>query len=349
MIDNQWAGFGGNLLYQPWQSRVSLGLSLAQLTARDPDSLLGLADGIEASAYNDNATVALASVYWASPFYNLDVALHAGRFVHQDIGAKLQIRRTFDNGWQFGIWAARTKYDTHSLAMNNDNSITETQQGLYLSIPLDNIFSRATRYSGKTYFTSRINQLDNTQGVMLDSVSEVRWWQLRATRYSVFNDVESMQARSDGNSEGRLEGHSKAHSEKAWQLTVGQYHVNGQVTRQIDADGQTQYTFLSIHGDELMFDKSGLKRIETLTQRPLSLGFNDSIENNGMRQVTLGDLNYAVYPCSELIVTGYSATQSCESQPVHRIQIQYNSDFEPVLIEQWLPYLQQHLQLNRLN
>jgi hypothetical protein len=56
-----------------------------------------------------------------------------------------------------------------------------------------------------------------------------------------------------------------------------------------------------------------------------------------------------VYPCSELIVTGYSATQTCQSQPVHRIQIQYNSDFEPVLIEQWLPYLQQHLQLNRLN
>jgi hypothetical protein len=366
MIDNQWAGFGGNLLYQPWQSRVSLGLSLAQLTARDPDSWLGLADGIDTSAYTDNATVALASVYWASPFYNLDVALHAGRFVHQDTGAKLQIRRTFDNGWQFGIWAARTKHDTNSLAMNNDNSITETQQGLYLSIPLDNIFSRATRYSGKTYFTSRINQLDNTQGVMLDSVSEDRWWQLRAARYSVFNDVESMQARSDGNSEARLEGHLEAHSDQTWQLTVGQYNVNGQVTRQIDADGQTQYTFLSTEGDELVFNETGLKRINTLAQRPLALVFTDSASslslsslsasnlsannlNSKMRQVTVGDLNYAAYLCSALVKDGYTATQSCQSQPVHRIQIQYNSDFEPVLIEQWLPYLQQHLQLNRLN
>lgn len=353
MIDNQWAGFGANLLYQPWQSRLSVGVSLAQLTARDTDSWLGLADGIDISAYTDNATVALASVYWASPFYNLDVALHAGRFVHQDIGAKLQIRRTFDNGWQFGIWAARTKYHSNSLAMNNDNSITETQQGLYLSIPLDNIFSRATRYSGKTYFTSRINQLDNTQGVMLDSVSEDRWWQLRAARYSVFNDVESMQARSDGNSE--------AHSEQTWQLTVGQYHVNGQVTRQIDADGQTQYTFLSTQGDELVFDETGLKRISTLAKRPLALVFTDSASNSSasslssnnlnskMRQVTIGDLNYAAYLCSALVKDGYTATQTCQSQPIHRIQIQYNSDFEPVLIEQWLPYLQQHLQLNRLN
>jgi hypothetical protein len=357
MIDNQWAGFGGNLLYQPWQSRVSLGLSFAQLTARDRDSLLGLADGIDASAYTDNATVALASVYWASPFYNLDMALHAGRFVYQDTGAKLQLRRTFDNGWQFGIWAARTKHDTHSLAMNKDNRITETQQGLYLSIPLDNIFSRATRYSGKTYFTSRINQLDNTQGIMLDSVSEDRWWQLRAARYSVFNDIESMQARSNG----RSNAHSEANSEQVWQLTVGQYHVNGHVTRQIDADGQTQYTFLSTQGDELVFDQTGLKRINTLAQRPLALVFMDSAnnssptslstsdENSTMRQVTVGDLNYAAYLCSALVKEGYSATQMCQSQPVHRIQIQYNSDFEPVLIEQWLPYLQQHLQLNRLN
>ena len=68
-----------------------------------------------------------------------------------------------------------------------------------------------------------------------------------------------------------------------------------------------------------------------------------------MRQVTIGDLNYAAYLCSALVKDGYTATQTCQSQPVHRIQIQYNSDFEPVLIEQWLPYLQQHLQLNRLN
>ena len=110
-----------------------------------------------------------------------------------------------------------------------------------------------------------------------------------------------------------------------------------------------------------MFDETGLKRINTLSQRPLVLVFTDSASNSSasslsannlnskMRQVTVGDLNYAAYLCSALVKDGYTATQTCQSQPVHRIQIQYNSDFEPVLIEQWLPYLQQHLQLNRLN
>ena len=201
---------------------------------------------------------------------------------------------------------------------------------------------------------------------MLDSVSEDRWWQLRVARYSVFNDVESMQARSNGRSNAHSEANSEADSEQAWQLTVGQYRVNGHVTRQIDADGQTQYTFLSTQGDELVFDQTGLKRINTLAQRPLALVFTNSAsnssasnsspsslstsyENSTMRQVTVGDLNYAAYHCSTLVKEGYTATQMCQSQPVHRIQIQYNSDFEPVLIEQWLPYLQQHLQLNRLN
>ena len=166
-----------------------------------------------------------------------------------------------------------------------------------------------------------------------------------------------MQARS----KVRSNAHSEANSEQVWQLTVGQYHVNGKVTRQIDADGQTQYTFLSTQGDELVFDQTGLKRINTLAQRSLALVFTDSAsslsvsspnasdENSTMRQVTVGDLNYAAYLCSALVKDGYTATQMCQSQPVHRIQIKYNSDFEPVLIEQWLPYLQQHLQLNRLN
>ena len=106
----------------------------------------------------------------------------------------------------------------------------------------------------------------------------------------------------------------------------------------------------------MVFNETGLKRINTLAQRPLALVFTDSASslssnnlNSKMRQVTVGDLNYAAYLCSALVKDGYTATQTCQSQPVHRIQIQYNSDFEPVLIEQWLPYLQQHLQLNRLN
>jgi hypothetical protein len=329
LLDNQWAGLGAVGLYQPWQSRVSMGATIGHLHKRDSSDTLTLDQ--------QTGSVALASVYWASPFYHLDVALHAGRFVYQDTGAKLQVRRTFDNGWQFGIWASRT----------SKNDMTETQQGLYLSIPLDNVFNSHSRYNGNVSLTSHIAPLQNTRGVMLDSVTEARWWQLRAARYSVFQDS---QLPSTNISQ------ASATATGAWRLIVGQYQVQGQVTPHVNEDGQRIYVFSSEAGDEIHFTRDGLAAIKTLAKRPLQLTFSDSTAadtaektRNIQRRIRIGDLNYAAYLCSALVKEGYTATQMCQSQPVHRIQIQYNSDFDPVLIEQWLPYLQQHLQLNRLN
>ena len=367
LLDNAWSGVGANVLYQPWQSRLSAGLSVAVLSAREnyhaPDAI---------NEMTQHGTMALASVYWASPFYDLDMALHAGRFVHQDTGTKIQIRRSLDNGWQFGIWASKTSRNGHA----------ERHQGLSLSIPLGNVFNQYVEQSGQhhsslhqyvggnTSFTSRINQLDNTHAVMLESDASARWWRLRAARYSVFSDLNSTRmvdldnvsneaTRLDAMSQGEmnLDGMSLDEASQNWLLTVGQYQVRGQVSDVVDTDKLTsstvapthkhaQYVFRSVQGDELVFDASGLVKITTLAKRSLALAFN---EVKGMRQVTLGDLNYAVYACSPLIKAGYSATQTCQSQPEHRIQIQYNNEFQPVGIAQWLPYLNQHLQLQRLN
>jgi len=353
LLDNEWAGVGANLLYQPWQSRISAGLSVAHLSARDSAYSNSKPNGAK-----QNGTMAIASVYWASPFYDLDVALHAGRFVHQDTGAKLQIRRSFDNGWQFGIWASHTSRNGHS----------ERYQGLSLSIPLDNVFNQYV--DGNTYFTSRINQLDNTHAVMLESDASARWWKLRAARYSVFSDVGATTTDTASANTTSANTMSAEKINNNWSLTVGQYQVTGQVTalnqtdlvdaNLIDTDmsttstiapttptnKHTQYVFRSVQGDELIFDADGLVKITTLAKRPLALSFN---EVKDMRQVTLGDLNYAIYACSPLVKSGYSATQTCQSQPEHRIQIQYDNEFQPVGIAQWLPYLNQHLQLQRLN
>lgn len=354
LLDNEWAGVGSNLLFQPWQSRLSVGLSVAHLSARDSTNA-------KPNGSNKNRTMALASVYWASPFYDLDVALHAGRFVHQDTGAKIQIRRSFNNGWQFGIWASQT----------SRNAISESHQGLSLSIPLDNVFNQYV--GGKTYFTSRINQLDNTHAVMLESDASARWWKLRAARFSVFSDVNATTIVSIDMTSADATSANTMSLEKInnnWSLTVGQYQVTGQVsalnktelvdTHLIDTDmsttsavaptaptnKHTQYVFRSVQGDELIFDADGLVKITTLAKRPLALSFN---EVKGLRQVTLGDLNYTVYACSPLNKAGYSATQTCQSQPEHRIQIQYDNEFQPVAINQWVPYLKQQFHLHKVN
>ena len=77
-----------------------LGASLAYAKQRDYDRGLGLLDYDVITGH--------VSAYWATPFYNYDVAVHAGRYLAKDIGATLEVRRTFRNGWQVGAWATLT-------------------------------------------------------------------------------------------------------------------------------------------------------------------------------------------------------------------------------------------------
>ncbi|MET1219522.1 MAG: YjbH domain-containing protein [Glaciecola sp.] len=171
-VDNLWAGVGTEILRQNWQSRIAFGVSLARLTQRDINSAMGTT--------NKQQTVALVSAYWATPFYNMDVAVHAGQFLADDRGAKLQVRRTFANGWQFGIWAASTRLK---------QPMREQQQrsaGIDLSIPLDNLFGALSAYAQKVRYYQRSQQLSQDAGRMLDKYSGASWWHLRDVRYDVF-------------------------------------------------------------------------------------------------------------------------------------------------------------------
>ena len=90
-----YAGAGGEVLYWPTKSRLAFGMSMAYVKQRDFDRRFSLLD-------YDVITGHL-SAYWASPFYNYDVAIHAGRYLAKDLGATFEARRTFRNGWQVGV------------------------------------------------------------------------------------------------------------------------------------------------------------------------------------------------------------------------------------------------------
>ncbi|WP_010179972.1 YjbH domain-containing protein [Glaciecola sp. HTCC2999] len=349
LADN-WAGVGVDVLYQPWQTRLAYGISLAQLTARKIDGLLSLSDDEHLTTHIDNdpdAFTALGSVFWGTPFYDIDVALHAGRFVGQDTGTKFELRRTFDNGWQFGIWGSRTHHDGQRFS----------DHGLYLSIPLDTALAKTNSYTRHIDFNSHINQIENTGGYMLPYGASNTWWSQRAAFKSLTRKRESSRQRQFYTSD-------KANT---WLLVVGGYEVTGQVryiTPTVDgthATGGTQdnqvayYQFESDNGDRLRFTQDGIMSIDRLAQRPLNMQFNDvsaseSVdEASVLRQVTVGQLNYAAYRCSALTRLSFTASQRCESQPSHRVELQYDKDFRPVRIAQWLVYMNQHLELKRLN
>ena len=76
------SGVGGEVLYQPFSLVWPMGLvQLGRVSEHMTKALILL--GIK-------ATTAFASVYWASPFYNFDVAVHAGKYLAKDSGATLE-------------------------------------------------------------------------------------------------------------------------------------------------------------------------------------------------------------------------------------------------------------------
>ena len=71
-----YSGYGGEVLYQPYQSRLAYGLSANWVQQRDYDKSFRHLDY--------KTTTAFASIYWASPFHNFDVAVHVGRYLAKD-------------------------------------------------------------------------------------------------------------------------------------------------------------------------------------------------------------------------------------------------------------------------
>ena len=118
------------MLYWPHKSRIAFGASVAYAKQRDFDRF-GLLDYQVFTGH--------VSAYWATPFYNYDVAVHAGRYLAKDLGATFEARRTFRNGWQVGIWATLTDVPFEKFGEGSFD------KGFYFQVPLDGLFGSKTR------------------------------------------------------------------------------------------------------------------------------------------------------------------------------------------------------------
>jgi hypothetical protein len=171
VLEEMYSGFGGEVLYQPFQSRLAYGLSANWVRQRDYDNSFKHLDYQTATAF--------ASAYWASPFYNFDVAVHAGKYLAKDVGATLEVRRTFNNGWMVGLWMTLTDVSAKQFGEGSFD------KGMFFKIPFDGLFGRNTRGSYKT----AIRPVQRDGGQRLESFSGNIWWDIRSARYDAFSDL----------------------------------------------------------------------------------------------------------------------------------------------------------------
>ena len=171
VLEEMYSGIGGELLYQPFDSRIAIGMSLNYVKQRDFDKSL---------KHLDYQTVTgFVSAYWASPFYNFDLAVHAGRYLAKDVGGTLELRRTFANGWQVGVWATITDVSAEQFGEGSFD------KGFFFRIPFNGLMGRNTR----AHYATRMRPIQRDGGQRLENHSGNLWWDLRAARYDVFSNA----------------------------------------------------------------------------------------------------------------------------------------------------------------
>lgn len=168
ILESMYSGVGGELLFMPYQSRLAFGLSGNWVKQREFDRSFKHRDY--------SAPTAFASVYWATPWYQYDAALHVGKYLAKDTGATLEVRRTFDNGWMLGMWATMTDVPYETFGEGSFD------KGIFLKIPIA-MFGGSSRAT----YTSRIRPVQRDGGARLEGYTGQLWWDLRDVRYDVFD------------------------------------------------------------------------------------------------------------------------------------------------------------------
>jgi hypothetical protein len=165
ILEEMYSGIGAEILLTPFQSRLAYGLSLAQAHQRDFDKSFRHLDY--------KVLTGFGSVYWATPFYDFDAAAHVGRFLARDWGASFELRRTFDNGWQIGVWATFTDVPFDEFGEGSFD------KGFFFKIPLDGLSLGNTRSA----YSTRMRPVQRDGGQRLENHSATLYWDLRAARY----------------------------------------------------------------------------------------------------------------------------------------------------------------------
>jgi hypothetical protein len=121
-LESMFSGVGGEVLWRPANQRWALGGDLYEVWQRDFDRLFGL------RAYH--VLTGHVSIYYASPWYDLNFAVRAGQYLARDRGITFEVTRRFSTGVEIGAFATRTNI---SAAQFGEGSF---DKGIIIRIPL---------------------------------------------------------------------------------------------------------------------------------------------------------------------------------------------------------------------
>lgn len=132
-LEMMYAGAGAQILWRPDGSRFSLGADLYAVRQRGYDQLFDLRHYQTVTGH--------VTAYYQSPYYGLDFAIHAGRYLANDYGATFEISRRFSTGIEIGAFATFTNVPFSKFGEGSFD------KGILIRIPLEwalPIYSQST-------------------------------------------------------------------------------------------------------------------------------------------------------------------------------------------------------------
>jgi hypothetical protein len=169
ILEAMYGGVGAEVLYAPFKSRIAVGATVNALRQR------GFEKNFEFLDYN--TVTGYLSLYYATPLYNVDAAVHAGRYLGRDKGYTFEARRTFDSGFSLGGFFTRTNVSAEDFGEGSFD------KGLFFRIPFNGLFPGNTRSA----YTTIIRPLERDGGRRLEEFSGSIWFNQRATRYDALD------------------------------------------------------------------------------------------------------------------------------------------------------------------
>lgn len=170
ILEEMYSGVGAEVLWRRTDSSFAVGANVNAVVQRDFDKMLGVRDYKTITGH--------VSAFWATPFRNVDVAVHAGKYLARDVGATVEIQKRFANGWSVGAFATLTNVP---FAVFGEGSF---DKGLVFSIPFDLYSPKNTRGG----YRAILRSINRDGGRMIENWPGSLWDNMRATHVDRLQD-----------------------------------------------------------------------------------------------------------------------------------------------------------------
>jgi len=130
-LESMFAGVGGEILWRPEGQRWALGADFYEVKQRGYERLFTFLPYTQATGH--------VTLYYASPWYDLNFMLRAGQYLAGDRGLTLQISRRFSTGVEAGVFVTRTNLSSTQFGEGSFD------KGIFLRIPIDWIIPTHTQ------------------------------------------------------------------------------------------------------------------------------------------------------------------------------------------------------------